>query len=309
MALGIYRNLAILLLAASSPAVHAGDQDWARNRHDRFAARDQSAAMKTGATVWDGPDFPEMIVVPHGHFTMGSPPQEANRHSDEGIAHSVTIAYDFAVGKYPVTVGEFARFIRATHYDAGSTCKTFEGGTWDDHRPGRNWRNPGFAQSADDPVVCMNLADAQAYAAWLSRVTHHAYRLLSEAEYEYVNRAGTTTPWWWGNDIAANRANCLSCGNPALHDGTVPGGRFAPNGFGLYDTTGNAWSWVADCWQDGYDGAPTDGSAFRGGDCTQHVERGGAWFYIPGSLRSAIRAKDPNGLRNYHNGFRVARTL
>lgn len=292
MALGFLKNMAIILLAFGGGAPPA-----------------QSATARPGAILRDGPDFPEMVVMPQGQFTMGSPPQEAHRHSDEGTAHGVTIAYNFAVGKYPVTVAQFARFIRDTHYDAGSTCKTYEGGAWDDHRPGRNWQNPGFAQTVNDPVVCMNFADATAYAAWLSKTTHHAYRLLSEAEYEYVNRAGTVTPWWWGDDIAADRANCMACGNAAPHDGTIPVGHFPPNAFGLYDTTGNAWSWVADCWQEGYDGAPTDGSAFQGGDCTRHAQRGGAWFYIPGSLRSAVRGKDPADLRNYHNGFRVARKL
>ena len=240
---------------------------------------------------------------------MGSPPDEPGRRPDEGPQHRVRIARPFAVGKYAVTVGEFTRFVAATHYDAGSTCKTYEGGQWDDHRPGRNWRNPGYAQTPDDPVVCMNFADAQAYAAWLSRKTGHHYRLLTEAEYEYANRAGTTTRWWWGDDIGGNHANCNACGNPVVHNGTVPVGSFPPNPFGLYETSGNAWAWVADCWKPDYVDAPTDGSAYLGGTCDQHAERGGAWYYTSGNLRSAIRIKDPNELRNYHNGIRIARTL
>lgn len=275
-----------------------------------FAAPSMAkVAPAPGTTLRDGRGLPEMVVVPPGEFIMGSPQDEPNRRPDEGPRHRVKIAYAFAVGKYPITLAEFARFVKATHYDAGSTCKTYENGGWDDHRPGRNWRTPGYAQTARDPVVCMNYHDAQAYAAWISRKTGHAYRLLSEAEYEYVNRAGTTSLWWWGNDIGANRTNCSSCGNAEPHNGTIPVGGFPANAFGLYDTSGNAWSWVADCWKPDYIDAPTDGSAYRGGACSEHAERGGAWFYSPGNLRSAIRIKDPSDLRNYHNGFRIARTL
>ncbi|HWU01963.1 MAG TPA: formylglycine-generating enzyme family protein [Novosphingobium sp.] len=301
--------IALLALPQAAAAVTA-DQAWDAQRRAAFTTfKRQAAKPATPKTLWDGAPFPEMVVVPAGTFLMGSPLDEANRHADEGPQHPVHIARPFAVSKYPVTVGEFARFVAATHYDAGDTCKTFENGAWDDHRAGRNWRNPGYRQTLNDPVVCMNFDDGQAYAAWLSRKTGHHYRLLSEAEYEYVNRAGTRTPWWWGNDIGGNHANCSACGNDVAHDGTVPVGSYAPNAFGLYDTSGNAWSWVADCWQAGYDGAPDDGTPFTGGACTEHAERGGAWYYTPGSLRSAIRVRDKTGLRNYHNGFRLARTL
>lgn len=301
----------VLFALAALSGFHAAAEarSWHGERRARFAKFTPPAAPIPGATLWDGPDYPEMIIVPPGDFMMGSPPQEPNRRADEGPQHRVRIARPFAVGKYAVTVGEFARFVADTRYDAGSTCKTFEGGQWDDHRPARNWRNPGFIQTAEDPVVCMNFADAQAYAAWVSRRTGHHYRLLSEAEYEYVNRAGTTTRWWWGDEIGGNHANCNACGNPVAHDGTVPVGSFPPNPFGLYETSGNAWTWVADCWRPDYIAAPSDGSAYLGGPCEQHAERGGAWFYSPGNLRFAIRIKDPNDLRNYHNGIRLAREL
>ena len=259
--------------------------------------------------LWDGPDFPELVVIPAGEFTMGSPEAELGRHPDESPLHRVRIGYALAVGEYPVTVGEFARFIADSDYDAGTTCKTYEGGAWDDHRAGRSWRDPGYPQTNDQPVVCVNAGDAQAYVAWISRKTGHAYRLLSEAEYEFANRAGTSTAYWWGDDIHGDHASCDACDNAVRPTATVPVGAFAPNPFGLYDTTGNAWSWVSDCYQPTYDGASMDGSAVTGGECSHHALRGGAWFYIQGSLRSAIRAKDPTTLRNYHNGFRVARVL
>ena len=299
----------ILVFELALGAAMATASDRGNGHEGRLARFNSPHEGSRVRTLRDGPDFPEMIVIPSGELMMGSPTDEASRRADEGPRHVVRIGYALAVGKYPVTVAQFARFVTDTHYDAGSTCKTYEGGAWDDHRAGRNWRNPGFSQSNNDPVVCMNFSDAQAYTAWISKKTHRVYRLLSEAEYEYVNRAGTVTPWWWGSDIASNRANCTACGNPVRHDGTIPVGSFAPNAFGLYDTTGNAWSWVADCWQNGYEGAPTDGSAYVGGVCNKHMQRGGAWFYVPGSLRSAIRGSDATELRNYHNGFRIARTL
>lgn len=263
----------------------------------------------TAGSVWDAVDLPEMVVVPAGEFTMGSRDDEPHRGLDEGPLHRVRIGYAFAVSKYAVTVAEFARFVASSGYDAGNSCKTYEHGQWDEARAGRNWRNPGYAQSAADPVVCVDWNDANAYAAWATARTGRHYRLLSEAEYEYANRAGTVTAYWWGEAIGGNHAVCDACETTFANTETAPVGSLPPNPFGLYDTTGNAWSWLADCWNPTYEHAPSDGSANLTGDCSQHAERGGAWFYVPGHLRSAIRSKDPARLRNYHNGFRVAFTL
>jgi formylglycine-generating enzyme required for sulfatase activity len=262
-----------------------------------------------------------MIVVPAGEYAMGSPADEANRDPREDPRHRVRIGYSFAVGKYPITVGEFAHFVAATGYDAGDWCHTDEAGA--QPKTGRNWRTPGFDQTDANPVVCVSALDAQAYIDWLSRTTGHHYRLMSEAEYEYVNRAGTVSAFWWGDD--ANAA-CAYANGPdldtqavfpswaanACHDGyafTAPVGRFKANAFGLYDTTGNAWSWLADCYTDSYVGAPTDGSANLGGDCKWHMLRGGAWGRAASYLRSARRGRDLVGNRIYNNSFRVARTL
>lgn len=272
--------------------------------------------------LWDGPAYPEMVVIPAGEYTMGSPDAEAGRDVDEGPRHRVRIGYSFAMGITHVTVGEFKRFVSETHYDAGSSCVTNEPGA--QPHPGRNFLNPGYSQTIDDPAVCMSLDSIQAYLAWLSRKTGHAYRLPSEAEYEYAERAGSITPWWWGSDPDAQCANAngsdldtqarfpkLKAAN--CHDGyvfTAPVGRFKPNPFGLYDMAGEAWTVVADCWNDSYEGAPNDGSVMPGGDCHRRVMRAGSWNNDPLSIRSARRSK--NGVidrRAYGIGFRVVRTL
>lgn len=276
---------------------------------------------KSPLELWDGADDPEMIVVPAGEYTMGSPADEANRGADEGPRHRVRIAYTFAVSKYPVTLGEFERFVADTGFDAGVSCFNFEPG--DQPRPGRNFRQTGsIDQTLDDPAVCMNEVNAQAYAAWLSKKTGHAYRLLSEAEFEYAARAGTTTRYWWGDDPSVACANAngadLDTGAKfpkmavsACHDGyaaTAPVGRFTPNAFGLYDMAGNAWSILADCYAP-YDTAPTDGSPNLTGPCTRRSLRGGPWLLNSTLLRSALRASYALGGHFIGHGFRVARTL
>ena len=139
--------------------------------------------------------------------------------------------------------------------------------------------------------------------------TGKSYRLLSEAEWEYVTRAGSTTPYWWGDDIGENKANCDGCGSRWDNRQTAPVGSFPPNGFGLHDTAGNVWEWVEDCWNDSYEGAPEDGAAWTEGKCSSRVLRGGSWYINPRFLRSASRGGSDSGFRNYGIGFRVARTL
>ncbi|MDB5874798.1 MAG: hypothetical protein JWQ07_4240 [Ramlibacter sp.] len=316
------------ILASSVTAVTAHPDDtaaWLKDRQARFAAYRAAHPNPDSQTdLWDGADYPEMVMVPAGEYTMGSPVAEANRQANEGPRHRVRIGYSFAVGKYPITVGEFARFVEDTHYDAGDKCFTDEGGV--QPKGGRNWRRPGFDQASTHPVVCMGHNDAEAYVTWLSKKTGHAYRLLSEAEYEYVARAGTRTAYSWGDDpvAACAYANGADMDTQALypyralgltantcHDGfvvTSPVGSLKPNLFGLYDTTGNAWSWLSDCWNDSYDGAPTDGSAYAGRDCGRRSLRGGSWTNNPSYLRAARRNWSVVGLRLNFDGFRVART-
>ena len=238
-----------------------------------------------GDTFRDCSGCPEMVVVPSGSFMMGSPPTEGERLDDEGPVHRVTIASPFAVGVYEVTFAEWDLCV------AQGGC----GG----HRPD----DEGWGRGRR-PVINVNWEDATAYVEWLSRKTGKGYRLLSEAEWEYVARAGTTGRYHWGNRMTRSRANYGdNIGS------TVPVGSYSPNGFGLHDVHGNVWEWVADCYSQSYEGAPADGSVWEAGDCSKAVLRGGAWLSVPEYLRSANRHRYDTGLRINNFGFRVARTL
>ena len=275
-------------------------------REAREAEARRERERRPGTKFRDCPECPELVVVPSGSFMMGSPASEAGRDDDEGPVRRVTIAAPFAVGAREVTRGEFARFVSATGRSMGGSCWTREDGEWE-NRSGRHWRSPGFRQGDDHPVVCVDWDDARAYVSWLSRETGQGYRLLSESEWEYVARSGTSTRYWWGDGIGRNRANCVRCGS--RWDRTAPVGSFSANGFGLHDVHGNVWEWVEDCWNGSYAGAPRDGSAWESGDCSARVLRGGSWVNGPGLLRSAIRGRDGTDDRGSYFGFRVARTL
>ena len=260
----------------------------------------------------------ELVVVPSGTYRMGSPSGESQRGANEGPVHRVRIGRAFAVGVKEVTRGEFGRFVSETGRSMGNACWTYEGGEWKE-RSGRSWRNPGFSQTDEHPVVCVNWDDAKAYVGWLSEKTGQAYRLLSESEWEYVARAGTGTSRYWGEGESgqcryANGADASTnfdwrTGCNDGHAETSPVGSYEANGFGLHDVLGNVLEWVEDCWNESYAGAPTDGSAWESGDCSLRVLRGGSWYDLPRRLRSANRLWNPTGLRNNFVGFRVARTL
>jgi formylglycine-generating enzyme required for sulfatase activity len=280
---------------------------------------------------------PEMVVVPAGEFTMGSPgsePGQENWWKRESPAHQVIISKPFAVGRFAITRGEYAVFVRETNHTAGNTCRTLKDGDWDWHT-GRSFRNPGFIQDDRHPVVCVNWNDANAFAAWLSKKSGKSYRLLSEAEREYATRAGTTTRYSFGDDARAlcrhgnlwdqttNRIVKINTRTDVVFllvkhttadcdDGyayTAPVGQFAANAFGIYDVHGNVSDWTADCWHDSYQGAPTDGSAWTSGDCSERVTRGGSWSGSPMDLRSADRGRGSTADYDDNRGFRVARTL
>lgn len=266
---------------------------------------------------------PEMTVVPAGSFAMGSPANEPGRSNWEEPQHAVTIGKPFAVGKFLVTVDQFAAFVTETGYDAGSKCHILEDGKWED-KEGSSWRNPGIAQTGSHPALCLSWDDATAYAAWLAKKTGKRYRLLTDAEWEYAARAGTTTPYFFGNaekdlcqhangaDQAAKSKLTANWAVAPCNDGyefTSPVGAFPPNGFGLHDMAGNAFQWVEDCWHENYQGAPSDGSAWTSSDCSRHVLRGGSWASSPKFLRSAYRVGFRSDNRDNLNGFRLARTL
>src|SRR5262245_704849 len=166
------------------------------------------------------------------------------------------------------------------------------------------------------PVINVSWHDAKEYAGWLSQKTGKTYRLLSAAEWEYAARAGSTTAFWWGQDVGKGNANCNGCGSVWDHIKTARVGSFRPNDFGLYDTAGNVGEWVEDCSHDtsgaladrGRDrGAPTDGSPWFGGDCTYRDLRGGSWTSFPSAVRSAVHYQYLADSWANVNGFRVAR--
>ena len=244
-------------------------------------------AQSTGDTFRDCAECPEMVAVPAGSFMMGS----NSGYGNERPRHRVTIGRPFAVGKYEVTFRQWDACVE------GGGCKGYEP---DDEGWGRG----------DRPVINVGWRDAWSYVLWLSRKSGKRYRLLSEAEWEYAARAGTTTPYHFGTSISPYDANFNQ-----MEGRTVRVGSYAANAFGLHDTHGNVWEWVEDCYHDSYRGAPVDGGVWQGScesssdGSTYHVLRGGSWINGPGVLRSAIRNWGTAGSRGNGNGFRVARTV
>ncbi len=274
--------------------------------------------FQPGQTFRDCADCPEMVVIPPGSFRMGD--QNGVGFDTERPVHDVRIDYRFAVGKYEVTRGQFADFVRETGHSVSDGCYVFSRKAMR-VEPGRGWRDPGYSQTDDHPVACVNWQDAKAYVSWLSGKTGQEYRLLSEAEWEYVARAGSQTKYGFGNaeselcahGNAADRSTGLDWRNKSCSDGvgksTAPVGRYAANGFGLYDMIGNVWEWTEDCATDTYQGAPTDGGAWTSGSCNRRAVRGGSWMSDPRLLRSAYRGRVVHHYRLGANGFRVARSI
>ena len=284
-------------------------------------------------------DCPEMVIVPAGRFTMGSSDAEkewAAAHggskgavSDEAPQHEVAVP-SFALGRYDVTLAEYAAFVRATGHSTDGCGHGL--GKWDKEAKW-SWQDPGFAQTDRDPVVCVSWNDAQAYIAWLSKRTGHAYRLPSESEWEYAARAGTTTKFWWGDDDSEAAAHAWFRDNSGGEKATAPNplklyefpgathpvGLKPANPFGLYDIVGNVWQWTEDCYDNDYTGAPTDGRAKQTpskdpkandsqGRCLR-VDRGGSWMFPAWLLRPATRERNPEDFGDPIMGFRVARSV
>jgi formylglycine-generating enzyme required for sulfatase activity len=268
-----------------------------------------------------------MVVIPAGNFQMGAAPGEHERFSVPAIEagrdqpdHPVTIAKPFALAKFDITRGEFAAFAKATNFKPHPGCQTVVGNAWQP-QPQATWEEPGYAQTDQYPAVCMNQLEIGAYLAWLRRNTGKEYRLPSEAEWEYAARGGTTTAYYWGNDAkdacAYENVGDESYGEKYNITGVLPcrdgfsdiapTGSFKPNPFGLYDMLGNIFVLTADCWNDTYAGAPSDGSAWTSGDCTRIVARKAAfgnphaWMY-----RAANREFVGNIVKRNRIGFRVA---
>ena len=253
-----------------------------------------AAAQEVGQRFQDCLKCPVMVVLPAGSFLMGSPESSEEAYDDERPQHQVTIASPFAVGVHEVTFAEWEACVNA--------------GGCGGYNP-RDYLREGDRY----PVRRVSWDDAQAYASWLSNETGETYRLLSEAEWEYMARAGTQTERYWGDD-ASDQCSHANGNDDDVEctDGfeyTAPVGSFRANAFGLYDILGNVREWTEDCWNTDYSGAPADGSARRRGDCSRRVVRGGSWGVVPRILRSAFRDWYTAVLRSDYFGFRVARTM
>jgi formylglycine-generating enzyme required for sulfatase activity len=245
-------------------------------------------------TLEDGSKGPEMVFIAGGRFEMGSDPKvDSVTQNYEQPRHPVTVDA-FYIGKFEVTFEEYEIFAHSTKRELP-----------EDQGWGHGRR----------PVINVSWHDAVAYTEWLSEQTGKRYRLPTEAEWEYAAGAGTDTIYWWGNDIRQDGkvwTNCGGCGSEWDGEKTAPVGSFQPNPFGIYDTAGNVWEWVQDCWHGSYEGSPDDGSAWEAAGsrgCAQRVIRGGSWHGKPWKLRSANRFWVIPGYRYGFLGFRLARDV
>lgn len=270
-------------------------------------------------TFRDCSECPEMVGIPAGEFVMGS-----NRQRESPV-HSVRNIPSFAIGSREVTRDQFAAFVAATRRPSGESCLSRDATGARAFVKGATWLSPGIMQTGHHPVVCVTFADAVAYVGWLSKLTGYRYRLPSEAEWEYSTRAGSTTPWFWGRDRSqacqyanvpnvqrstpdASPGSIFSCDDG--YADTAPVGAFRENNFGLYDTLGNVWEWVEDCWHETYVGAPEDGSAWTAGvECNIRTVRGGGSVASRTALSVSARTADPIDYRGIGLGFRVVRDV
>jgi formylglycine-generating enzyme required for sulfatase activity len=252
--------------------------------------------LKPKDSFKDCPECPEMVMIPAGEFMMGSPADEAGRSSDESPQHKVTIAKPFAAGRFEATFADWEACA------AAGGCQ-------------REPSDEGWGKGAR-PVINVSWEDiTKDYLPWLTRKAGKTYRLLTEAEWEYATRAGTTTAYSTGRTITTDQANF---DDSSAYGGSgkgvyrqksiVVGSLNKPNYFGLHDMHGNVSEWVEDCYQNNYVGAPTDGSV-KIASCSSRVLRGGSWSNSLPRLRSAFREGYTPIYRSKYQGFRVARTL
>ncbi len=280
----------LLVSAATSPSAHAA---------------------APGETIQDCELCPELVVIPPGSFKMGQSRMSGGGEYEQPV-HTVTIAGPFAIGKFEVTYRQFATFVQYSGYaaDSDKKCGTVQEGVFG-HRL-QDWDDPGYLPEDNFPAVCISWNAATAYVDWLSRETGETYRLPSEAEWEYVVRAGTTTRFWTGTSESAlqGKVNCAPelCGDEYAQ--VAPVGSFPANAFGVHEMSGNVSEWVEDCFHESYDSAPTDGAARESGACVERAYRGGNWQNKTGyDLRSAARASQDPRARWSHFGFRVVRDV
>ena len=341
------RNTALALVIAANfmaATLHSQSNSPGEMPPQKVQAKEGSpdnAALSPGHTYRDslasGGMGPEMVVLPGGKFAMGSPKDEVGREQNEGPLHDVSVR-SFGLGKYPVTRGEFARFVAVTGYKTDAEkdtpipfqpaelgapvgCYAYKGGSEYGWKAGTSWRDPGFKQDDNEPGVCLSWNDARAYVDWLSHETGKPYRLPTAAEMEYAIRAGSSTPYPWGSDaeLACQYGNVrdvtanarfpkwktgVTCNDGALFTSAV--GRYRANAFGLFDTVGNVEVWTEDCKVENYDSAPSDGRAQRSPGCERHTLRGSSWNFSPADFRSAHREDPPTTGRSFDTSMRVA---
>jgi formylglycine-generating enzyme required for sulfatase activity len=275
---------------------------------------------------------PDLVVMPAGSFMMGSPDGEEGRFDNEGPVHRVTFERGFAISRTEITVADFELFVNATGYRTDAE-RVGESRVYDprtgrmDVEPGITWRDDYVGEAATPglPVGHVSWNDARAYVNWLGRETGRSYRLPSEAEFEYATRAGSQTPYWWGEgspedetenvtgdrDTSPTNANW----NVAFRRysdgfwGPAPVASLRANPFGLFDMSGNVMEWVEDCWHDSFVRAPDDGRSWMNPGCDRHVIKGGAWSSTPAMTRSAFRLQGTADTTDMRVGFRVARDL
>jgi formylglycine-generating enzyme required for sulfatase activity len=277
------------------------------------------------ARFQDCADCPRMIVVPAGTFKMGAGIAETAREAvpangdNERPIREVKISKPFAVGAHEITLVQFKRFVAATGYAPGRGCTVFVDRKFE-LQADKAWDNPGFAQRDDEPVLCVAWIDAKSYVDWLAKETGQPYRLLTESEWEYAARAGTTTARFWGDGLKEacayanvadtdfmafaghlpNAPNRFPCADGFTR--AAPVGSFKPNSFGLHDMLGNVLEWTADCYTPTHAGANSDADCFR-------TAKGGGWPNRSLSVRAAWRVGGGDHVRNDHLGFRVARDV
>lgn len=275
---------------------------------------------------------PAMVVVPHGGFRMGAPEDEKGGSDAERPQHYVRFDRGFAMARSEITVEQFRHFIQATDYETRAQQREFST-VYDERRgnmvkhSGVNWRHDytGALAAGDLPVIHVSARDAEAYAKWLSQQTGEDYRLPSEAEYEYAQRAGSEARFTWGDGappVAAGNFTGSGDVSPSGRHwrnafqgysdgywGPAPVASFAANAYGLHDLDGNVSEWVADCWHEGYRRAPDDGRAWINPGCRTRILRGGSWASAPAQTRSAWRLAADADTTNARLGFRVVREI
>jgi formylglycine-generating enzyme required for sulfatase activity len=268
--------------------------------HERLALLSPPPQSNAPRSFRDCPDCPEMLNIPAGRFIMGSVSSEPGFDPIEGPQHPVTINKAFAVSKFEISLEQFKTFASATGYKPAAQCLIFDGQDWR-KGPGRSYLLPHYTTNDQQPVTCVSWHDAKAYVDWLSSRTSNNYRLLTEAEWEYAARAGTTNAFGVNALLQTNEAQFA-----ALSPANI--GSFSTNAFGLHDMLGNVWEWTEDCYVPGYDKASPTGQPPVENDC-KRTYRGGGWAQQMKDLRMGSRGYNAPETRVDVIGFRVAKTL